>query len=272
VPGEPQAEELEAAEKAYDDGRLADAATRFEDVLLENPGSVPAEVGAALAAWPEGTLPALEALAGREPDSALVRLHLGLALAASGDGEAARREWRLAAERDPDTPAAVQADSLLHPDVAPGLPPFLLAEPLPAAVRRLPPLDQLTALTERAARGEASDHLALGALLQRLGRPVSARAAFERALALGPESVEARAAVAVGRFDKDEPARSFSELGPLARSEDGTAVVRYHLGLMLLWIRAVDEAERQLRQAIDLDPGSIYAREAEKLLQTLAPS
>jgi tetratricopeptide (TPR) repeat protein len=272
LPGEPGARTLLAAERAYDDGRLAEAANRFERVLADDPDSVEAAVGAAVAAWPEGTIEALEALAADEPDNGLVRLHLGLALAASGDIEAARGEWRLAVERDPDTPSAIRADTLLNPEIAPGLPFFLPSTPLPDSIRRLPPLEQLASLEERAQGGGVADQLRLGALLQRLGRPVSAREAFDRAAEQHAGSVEAQVASAVGRFDKNDPSMAFSRLGPLSSEHPRAAVVRFHLGLMLLWIRGVEEAERQLTQAIRAEPRSIYAREARKLLTTLAES
>jgi tetratricopeptide (TPR) repeat protein len=269
---DPPGEALRAAERAYDNGRLEAAARRFERVLADNPGSVEAGVGSALAAWPDETVERLRSLAGENEDSALVLLHLGLALASDGDPEAAQGEWRLAVERDPDTPAAVRADSLLHPDIAPGLPFFLPSAEAPQGLRELDPLEQLTALRSRVAEGSADDYLLLGSALQRLGMPISARSAFDQAARLEPESVEAQVAAAVGRFDKEDPSEAFSRLGPLSRENPRAAVVRFHLGLMLLWIRGVEEAERQLRRATRAEPGSIYAREARKLLVTLAQS
>jgi tetratricopeptide (TPR) repeat protein len=268
-PGEPQARALRAAERAYDAGRLGDAAARFERVLLDVPASLEAAVGAAVAGWPDGTVDKLDSLAAKEPTSALVRLHLGLALTASGDVQAARREWRLAVMREPDTGWAVRADSLLHPDLAPGLPFFLPSAEPPERVRRLAPLVQLAALEMWAERGNADDYLVLGSVLQRLGRPVSARAAFDRAAELQPESLEARVAAAVGRFDKDDPSRAFSRLGPLSRDHPRSAVVRFHLGVMLLWIRAIDEAKRQLTAATETEPGSIWGRQADRILTSL---
>jgi tetratricopeptide (TPR) repeat protein len=268
-PSEPRAEALLVAERAYDAGRLRDALARFERILVDAPASLEAAVGAALAGWPDGTVDKLEALAAERPASALVRLHLGLALSASGDVPAARREWRLAVTREPDTGWAVRADSLLHPDMAPGLPFFLPSAESPERVRRLTPLAQLAALEKLAERGGATEYLVLGSVLQRLGRPVSARAAFERAAELRPQNLEAQVAAAVGRFDKDGPSRAFSRLGPLSRDHPRSAVVRFHLGLMLLWIRAVDEAERQLTAAAEAEPASIWGREADKLLTSL---
>jgi len=86
---------------------------------------------------------------------------------------------------------------------------------------------------------------------------------------LAPESLEARTAAAVVRFDKDNPADAFSRLGPLARHHPRSSLVRFHLGLMLLWIRAVDEARNQLELATQGN-GQFHARQAEDLLSRLS--
>ena len=102
-----------------------------------------------------------------------------------------------------------------------------------------------------------------------MGRPVSAERAFARAAELAPDDVAAQTAAAVGRFDKNDPARTFSELGPLANENPGDAVARYHLGLSLSWLGAVEEARKQLRRARDAGAGGFYGREAERLLDRL---
>jgi tetratricopeptide (TPR) repeat protein len=193
-----------------------------------------------------------------------VRLHLGLALYAQGETAAAEEEWRQAEERDPDTPSAVRADDLLHPDMAPGRPFFFPSANAEPGLEGLPPAEQLAELESRAERGGAAEAIAYAVALQRVGRPVSAQAAFDEALAREPESLDAQVAAAVARFDKDAPEQAFSRLGPLARDHPRAGVVRFHLGLLLLWIRAVDEARRQLGLAAEGD--GFYAREAEELL------
>jgi tetratricopeptide (TPR) repeat protein len=225
---DPLARDLRRAEQLWDDGRRADARRRFDAALAAHPDSLEAAVGAAVAAWPQGALERLRALAAKHPDSAVVRLHLGLALFAAGEGAAAARaEWRAALERDPDTPAALRAEDLLHPDQAPGRPFYFPAEGLPADLADLAPAGQLAALEERARGGGAGEWLDYGVALQRAGRPLSARAAFDRAAALEPRSVEARTAAAVSRFSKADPAAAFSRLGPLARDNPRAAVVRF---------------------------------------------
>lgn len=242
-PGEPPPLELNAAspalraaEAAFERGDRRGARARFEALLERDPGSLEAAVGLAVASWPDGTVERLRGLSEEHPGSGLVRLHLGLALFTQGERAEAEREWAEAERRDPDTPAALRAEDLLHPEMAPGRPFFY----------------------------PASDRLAEGVALQRAGRPVSALRAFERSLAADPDSLEAQVAVAVARFDKDEPAQAFSRLGPLAGEHPEAEIVRYHLGLVLLWIRALDEAEEQLSRASQ-GAGS-YARLSRDLL------
>lgn len=263
-----EARSLREAEELFEEDGPAAAAERFEALLTANPDSVEAAVGAAVAAWPDGTVERLEALAAEHPDSGVVRLHLGLALLASGDGEGAEAEWREAVRRDPDTPAALRAEDVLHPEIAPGRPPFVAPLEPPPGLDELPPAEQLAELERLAAGGELDDMLRYGMALQRVGRPVSAREAFAAAADAHPRSLPARVAAALGRFEKDDPSAAFSQLGPLAgRDEDG--VVRYHLGLALSWIGQVEEAMRQLRLARDAGPRSFYGREAERLLTRL---
>ena len=256
---QPQARALVAAERAYEGGRTAEARRRFETILGTNPSSIPAAVGAAVASWPADTVERLRDLAREHPTSALVRLHLGLALLAEGARQEAESEWLEAEEGEPDTPAALRAEDLLHPEMAPGRPFFFPSRDVVGA--------DLAELERRAQSGEVPDLLAYGVALQRVGRPVSAQTAFDKALEGDPRSLEAQVAAAVGRFDKDAPEEAFSRLGPLARDHPEAGVVRFHLGLLLLWIRAVDEARRQLELAAEGE--GFYAREAERLLERL---
>jgi tetratricopeptide (TPR) repeat protein len=259
------AEQLREAEQMYDGGERADARRRFEAILAENPDSVEAAVGAAIASWPNSTVARLEDLAREQPSSGVARLHLGLAHLAEGRTAAAERAWREAEARDANSPSALRAEDLLHPELAPGRPPFVgRFEPVPE-LEGLPPARQLAGLHRRARLGGAQDWLLLGTAYQRAGRPVSAREAFLRALELEPDSLSAQVAAAVGRFDKDDPSETFSRLGPLARANPRSGVVRYHLGLCLSWLGAVEEARRQLALA----GGGFYGREAERLLARL---
>ena len=268
VRDDPEARALRDAEELLEDGEREQARADFEELLAANPDSVEAAVGAAIASWPEGTLERLEALVSAQPDSGVARLHLGLALLAGGDTDGARREWREVERREPDSPAAVRADDILHPQFAPGRPPFVAPLEAPPGLEGLTPQEQLDELERRAAAGGVEEKLAYGIALQRVGRPLSAREVFEAATAADPDDLPARVAAAMGRFDKDDPSQTFSRLGPLASGDDG-GVVRYHLGLALSWIGQVEEAKRQLRLANEEAPNGFYGREAQRLLDRL---
>ena len=225
------------------------------------PPRLVAEVRAAIAEWPHGTLSRLEALAAAHPRSAFVHLHLGLAQYSSRDDAAALEQWQAAKRVDPDTPSAVLADNLLHPDAPQGLPQFF---PTFAVGGRT-----IAALAARARRPDIRAKLAYGVALQRLQRPVSAERQFAAAAALAPNDAEAQVAAAVGRFDKDRPALAFSRLGPLTRRFPQSQTVRFHLGLLSIWIRDFASARRQLRLAVQAGPKTRFAMEARTLLNSL---
>jgi Flp pilus assembly protein TadD len=234
------------------------------------PPAARAGVAEALAGWPNGTVEHLRTLAARYPDSAFVRLELGLALYWNRRGSEAAAAWRAAARVEPDSPSAVRAGDILHPNMAPGLPVFVPGFQPPAELGRLPPSRQLAYLAQHARRGGARDKLLYGIALQRLGRPVSAERVFAAAAAAAPDDPEALVAAAVGRFDKDDPARAFSRLGPLTRRFPHAPTVRFHLGLLLLWIGDVKDARVQLRRVAAEAPRATLGREAKRFLGRLA--
>ncbi len=212
------------------------------------PPELVADVRKAMDAWPVGTIPRLRALVQARPRSGFVRLNLGLALFWARDDAGAVREWRVAASVDPDTPSAVHAGDLLHPRSPPGLPFFVPSEHPDPAVRR---------------------ELLRGIALQRAGRPVSAERAFAAAARAAPNDAEAQVAAAVSRFRKDAPERAFGRLGPLVRRFPHAQTVRFHLGLLSIWINDFAQARRQLRLARGLGPRTRLGREANTLLGSL---
>jgi tetratricopeptide (TPR) repeat protein len=258
-----EAQALDRAADLYAKGRLASARAIFDRY-----GSLEARVGAALSRWPDAALDRLEQLANLYPESALVQFHVGLARFWAGRGDPVSA-WRDAAEAEPDTPYAVLASNLLHPNLPRGLPAFIPSFSAPPAVIALPAGRQLAALRGRARRGGAREWILYGIGLQRVGRPVSASRAFRRAAELAPHDVEALVADAVGQFDKDSPEHAFGRLGPLTRTFPNEPTVRFHLGVLLLWTGRVQAAQRQLRIASRTKPGSPLAREAERYLETI---
>ncbi len=253
-----EARELRRAAELYEAGRRGDARRIFGRF-----DSLEAKLGAAFAAWPASGN-RIEQLGALYPRSALVQLHVGLARFWAGTVGAVTA-WREARDVEPDTPYAVRADDLINPDFAPGLPIFVPS--FPYSIEGGTPAAQLERL-----RGadSLSGRLLYGIALQRLGRPLSARRAFADALRLAPNDVDALVADAVGRYEKSDPTAAFSRLGPLTRRFPQAATIRFHLGVLLLWQRDVNEAKRQLRLAQKSEPGSRIAREAGRYLAELA--
>lgn len=258
-----EARDLARAASLYQQGRADDAAAIFR-----KHDSLEAKVGAAFAAWPDGTLDRLEQLAKLYPEVAVVQLHLGLARLWANEGDPVEA-WRAALDAEPDTPYAIVAGNLLHPQLPRGLPAFIPSFAASPEITRLPPARQLEALRRAADRGGVRERLLYGVGLQRVGRPVSASRVFTQAAGRAPGEIEAQVADAVGRFDKDAPERAFGRLGPLTRTHPNEPSVRFHLGVLLLWTGRIEASKRQFRLASRTQPGSPLAREAERYLETI---
>lgn len=231
--------------------------------------SLEAEVGAAVAAWPSGTLDRLQALATAHPRSAVAALNLGSALYWSRQDAEALGAWRKAALLQPDTYYAVYANNLLHPKFAPGLPVFVPSFGEPRGLRGLSPPQQLALLRRDAARGDPHAKILYGVALQRLYHPRSAEVQFAGAAKESPNDADARVAAAVGLFDKAKPSLAFGRLGPLVRVFPHAQTVRFHLGVLLLWIDRLKQARIELQRAHDADPGSALGKQAAVYLGAL---
>ena len=262
VRNDPDAVALRRAAQLYAAGKRGAAGRSFARL-----DSVEARVGQAFAAWPDGTVDRMNRLAGLHAQDAIVQLNLGVALFWAGL-PGSRDAWRAAAASEPDSPYAVTAGNLLHPEYARGLPVFVATATLPAGLEGLSPPAQLDLLRRNAARS-VEGKLLYGVALQRLGRQRSAERVFAQAAREAPADAEAQVAAAVGRFDKARPADAFSRLGPLTRRFPDKATVRFHLGLLLLWSGEVKEARTQLVRATTVEPGSPLASEARKYLDEL---
>jgi tetratricopeptide (TPR) repeat protein len=258
-----EARDLTRGAALYARGDLAAASAVFA-----KHDSLAAKVGAAFATWPDGTLERLEQLANLYPKVAVVQLHLGLARLWANEGDPVEA-WRAVLDAEPDTPYAVVAGNLLHPDLPRGLPAFIPSFDAPPAIASLPPAEQIAALRAAAEGGGVRAWLLYGVGLQRVGRPVSAARVFDQAVRRYPNDVEAQVAGAVGAFDKDAPENAFGRLGPLTRTYPDEPTVRFHLGVLLLWTGRIKSAERQFRLASRAQPGSPLAREAARYLETI---
>jgi Flp pilus assembly protein TadD len=152
----------------------------------------------------------------------------------------------------------------------PGLPYIVTGLRPPAALEQLPAAQELRELARLAKGRDANAKLVYGVALWNLRRPVSAERQFQAAAKLAPDDPAARTAAAVGAFSKEDPVRAFGRLGPLTAVFPKAPVVRFHLGLLLLWTKQVEKARAQLRLVIARDPSSEYAKQAKTLITALS--
>jgi len=234
--------------------------------------SLPAQIGAAFAAWPKGGLDTMKLLVASHSHSALAELHLGWAFYWSGRVGDAVKAWEQAVKVEPDSSSAVAAADVLHPSDAPGLPYIVTTLQVPSGVASLPAEQELRALERAAARPDANAKVLYGVALWNLRRPLSAEREFRAAAALAPNDPMVLTVAAVGAFSKARPVLAFSQLGPLTGRFPRAGVVRFHLGVLLLWTHQLPKARTQLGLAVSLDPGSPYAIQAKRLLGALAPT
>jgi Flp pilus assembly protein TadD len=264
-----EAQALTGAQTLYNANHLAQAA-----LIFARYHSVEAQLGAAFAAWKQDGLATVQQLAAAHPGSSVALLHLGIAEYWAGQNADAVAAWDKAAKVGADSPYGVKAEDLLHPGsksarTLPGLPYLVLDFGAPPAIDKLPAGQQLAALARAAAKQDARAKLLYGSALWSLERPLSAEQQLAAAAKLAPQDPLARTAAAVGLFTKANPVKAFSRLGPLTGAFPRAAVVRFHLGLLLLWSGERKKAVEQLRLAAAEQPSSSYAEDARRLLSRL---
>src|SRR6266540_212716 len=79
----------------------------------------------------------------------------------------------------------------------------------------------------------------------------------------------ARGPAALGLYDKDDPTPAFANLGPLVRRFPHAQTVRFHLGLLSIWIGSFLQARREFELVVAQNPKTEFAREAKLLLARL---
>jgi hypothetical protein len=237
---------LGKAAKLLNTGHAAAAAAIFR-----RDTSPEAQLGLAFTEWtgPE-SLGGVKAIVAASPDDPALLLNLGWASYQAGRDADATNAWKETASRFPDSPYAIDALDVLHAGVAPGLPPILVD---PAAVP-----------------AKARAALLAGVDLWQRKHVVSARRKFDEAARLAPDSSETLVAAAVAGFSPDQPRAPFPTLGPLSGRFPHDAIVRLHLGELLLWMDEKAKGKEQLRLAIAEQPKSLYARYARTILSALA--
>ena len=97
-----------------------------------------------------------------------------------------------------------------------------------------PSLAELRAAVKANPRDSAA-WLQLAVALEQQHR-VQAIEAARKAVEASPTAVSPRVALAVLSFDKDRPAASMGQLGPMLQQDEGNTEIRFHVGLLSLWV------------------------------------
>jgi tetratricopeptide (TPR) repeat protein len=211
-----------------------------------------AAVRAAFAKPPKQAALALEPLVQESPKDPVVVFNDALALFCAGYPNEATQAFLQAKKVGYDTYYEVESDVLLHPqyfqgsDGEGGYPPFLYTGSDPLLLR--------------------------GQIEQRAYHQHSAEKLWARDAKLHPNDPDAQVAAAVGRFDMSDLNASFSRLGPLVKRFPKSQSVRFHLGLLLIWIGEGKQAKTELQHAVALGPHTALGQQAAKLLTGLVPS
>jgi tetratricopeptide (TPR) repeat protein len=263
VRSDPEAVALARAETLFDRDREVSRAA----AIFRRYHSVEAQLGVAFTSWTgPSSLGAVKQLVSAHPGDPAALLNLGWADYQAGRDADAVAAWQKTASEYPNSPYGVDAEDALHPG-PPGLPPIVL----PTALGNVPTATQLAALKRDAAANDVRAKLLYGTLLWNYIRePISAERQFAAAAKLAPHDALARTLAAVGLFSKANPVRAFAHLGPLTAVFPHSAVVEFHLGVLLLYIGERAKSAKHLRAAVAAGPQSAYAKPAKTLLASLA--
>ena len=165
----------------------------------------------------------------------MVAFNLGRRRAVGGRPKAAQADLRHAKQLDPYGFYGERADNALHYNMPRGYPIVLPAE---LAAPQRPSVAELR-VAGRGRPRRLGRLAAAGGALERAHR-VEAIEAARKAVEASPTAVSPRVALAVLTFDKDHPATSMGQLGPLLQQQEGNTEIRFHVGLLVALAGADD--------------------------------
>lgn len=154
------------------------------------------------------------------------------------------------------------------------LPPLaiVLARPVPQAISRLTPEQQVSRLSARARDGGAASLVDLGAAQQRAGDQDSAGAAFRQALAADPGSIEARIGVAMTRGARSDAglAQAAATIRRLTTTDPTSQVAWFNRGWIAVYRRDARDVVASWRRTVEIGPGTPLGVTAASLLRQIA--
>jgi cytochrome c-type biogenesis protein CcmH/NrfG len=175
-------------------------------------------------------------------------------------------------QAQPAAPAPVADPATTDPGALPPLA-LVLASPPAGDLEGLTAQQQAIRLRDKVLSegGAAKEWVALGSLLQQLGRGPMAEASYRQALAIEPGDLEARIGLIMvdGATGKAGAARAASALEDLARENPGSQVVAFNEGWLAAYRARADDARAAWRRTVALGAGTRLGRGAAGLLATL---
>ena len=271
VRADAEARALAQAQRAYDKGKVAQAAAVFARYH-----SLEAQIGSAFAAWTKGGgLDAVKRIVGRAPEAARspsstsAGRTTGRAATRTRSPPGRRRRRCSRTRRTPSTRSTRSTRRCRSPGCrrSSRRSRCRAAEPkLPAGAAARP---AAVAAAAKPAAG-ADDKLLYGLALWNLRRPVSAERAVRRRGEARPRRPGRPHRRGRRRLLEGEPGTGVRQARARSpASSRRSPVVRFHLGLLLLWNGERTKAARQLRLAVADGPQTVYAKNAKVLLASL---
>jgi tetratricopeptide (TPR) repeat protein len=224
-------------------------------------------VAQAIAGYAAGDAQAtIDALRKLPQDDAVVAFHLGIAELWAGDPKDAQAALRHAKQLDPYGFYGERADNALHYNMPRGYPWYFP----PSSPKQRPSPAKLRAEV-KANPGDSAAWLELAVAIEQQHR-LAAIAAARKAVEASPTAVSPRVALAVLTFDKDRPATSMGQLGPMLQQDENNTGIRFHVGLLSLWIGLTTQALGEFRQVLREDPNGPYAKLSQSFIDRLDTS
>lgn len=154
------------------------------------------------------------------------------------------------------------------------LPPLaiVLARPVPQAISRLTPEQQVARLATLARDGGATRLVDLGAAEQRTGDQESAQAAFRKARVADPGSIEAAIGIAIARGAKSEVdlTRTAATLRRLTTTNPISQIAWFNRGWVAVYRHDARDVVVSWRRTVEIAPGTALGVTATSLLRQIA--
>lgn len=241
-------------------GQWATAASLFERMASDRPSDPMPAVGLVISRWHRmgatNAIRALDRIGDQHSDDPWVTLERGLArvMTSAPDTQAVLEQARSSAQLSRATlDVARHADDVLHPNIASGYPPLLVRAGDSTSPTVIADINRIVAAVRLDDRRTA--------------------ARVASAVPRNTSSTAAAVAAALGRFSKDRPLTTTSELAVIRdRSITGSdrAMASLHHAIVVIWVSGPTRALPELRQVAHQADSGRWGQQAVAIERALA--